>query len=183
MPGRVLCLVQPERKRRCHKAATPYKEQGFITMPYLVKSVDFFSICRESHESSVQINKAANHKVLLTDSCLLGVAELSSPHHVAVAAFDAEDRTGQQQNSFIFVTLDKKTKALFFWPESRNVPVVDVALVVADGDSNVPHFVHVKVKVVLVVVRRDPTDPHPPWLLARKDSHRVIVLEKEEWRE
>lgn len=114
MPGRVLCLVQPERKRRCHKAATPYKEQGFITMPYLVKSVDFFSICRESHESSVQINKAANHKVLLTDSCLLGVAELSSPHHVAVAAFDAEDRTGQQQNSFIFVTLDKKTQALFF---------------------------------------------------------------------
>lgn len=60
---------------------------------------------------------------------------------------------------------------------------MDVALVVADGDSNVPHFVHVKVKVVLVVVRRDPTDPHTPRLLARKHSHRVIVLEKEEWRE
>lgn len=61
-------------------------------MFYLVKSVDFLSICSEGHESSVQINKTANHKVLLTDSCLLRVAELSSPNHVAVAAFDAIDR-------------------------------------------------------------------------------------------
>lgn len=110
MLERVLCLVQPVRKRRCHKAAAPCKEKCFTTMPYLVKRVDFFSICGESHESSVQINKAANHKVLLADSCLLGVAELSSPHHVAVAALDAEDRTAQQQDkSFIFVTLHKKT--------------------------------------------------------------------------
>lgn len=59
---------------------------------------------------------------------------------------------------------------------------MDVALFVADGDGDVSHFVHVKVKVVLVVVRRDPTDPHAPRLLARKHSHRIVVLEEEEWR-
>lgn len=66
-------------------------------MPDLVKSVDLFSISSESHESSVQINKTANHKVLLTDSGLLGVAELPSPYHVAVTALDTEeDRTAAE---------------------------------------------------------------------------------------
>lgn len=67
-------------------------------MPDLVKRVDLFSISSESHESGVQINKTANHKVLLTDSGLLGVAELPSPYHVAVTALDAEeDRTAAER--------------------------------------------------------------------------------------
>lgn len=53
----------------------------------LVKRVDLFSISSESHESCVQINKTANDKILLTDSGLLGVAELPSAYHVAVTAF------------------------------------------------------------------------------------------------
>lgn len=57
----------------------------------LVKRVNLFSISSESHESSVQINKTADHKILLTDSGLLGVAELPSPYHVAVTAFYTEE--------------------------------------------------------------------------------------------
>lgn len=57
----------------------------------LVKRVDLFSISSESHESGVQINKTADHKILLTDSGLLGVAELPSPYHVAVTAFYTEE--------------------------------------------------------------------------------------------
>lgn len=56
---------------------------------------------------------------------------------------------------------------------------MDVALVVAYSDSYVPHFAHVEVWVVLVIVRRDPPNPHAPWLLTRKHSHRIIVLFKE----
>lgn len=119
MLERVLCLVQPVRmKYNCviKQPGLPLeKKTCLITMPYLVKSVDFFSISSESHESSVQINKTTNDKVLLTDSCLLRVAELSTPHHVAVAALDAEDRTVQQQNSFSFVTFNKKDKSCFFF--------------------------------------------------------------------
>lgn len=62
-----------------------------INISDLVKCVDLFSIGSESHESCVQINKASNHKILLTDSGLLGVAELPSPHHVAVTAFYTEE--------------------------------------------------------------------------------------------
>lgn len=61
----------------------------------LVKCVDLFSISSKSHESCVQINKAADHKILLTDPGLLGVAELPSPHHVAVTAFYAEEHRGK----------------------------------------------------------------------------------------
>lgn len=57
----------------------------------LVKSVDLFSISSKSHESCVQINKTANHKIFLTDSGLLWAAELPSPYHVAVTAFYAEE--------------------------------------------------------------------------------------------
>lgn len=63
----------------------------------LVKCVDLFSISRKSHESCVQIDKAANHKILLTDSGLLGVAELPSPHHVAVTAFYTEEHRGESE--------------------------------------------------------------------------------------
>lgn len=59
------------------------------------------------------------------------------------------------------------------------MPVVDVAFVISNGDSNVPHFVHVKMEVVLVVVGGYPADPHTTRLLARKHSHRIIVLGKE----
>ena len=52
-----------------------------------------------------------------------------------------------------------------------NLPVVNVALVVAHGDSDIAHFVEVKVKVVLVVVGGDPAHPHTARLLPRKDPY------------
>lgn len=59
----------------------------------LVKCVYLFSISSESHESGVQINETANHKILLTDPGLLRAAKLASPNHVAVTAlYTEEDR-------------------------------------------------------------------------------------------
>lgn len=71
----------------------------------LVKCVYLFSISSESHESCVQINKTANHKILLTDTSLLGAAELSSPHNVAVAAFDTEENRRAEKTSRLCVLI------------------------------------------------------------------------------
>lgn len=55
-------------------------------------------------------------------------------------------------------------------------PVVYVALVVAHSNSDIAHFGEVKGRIVLVVVRSDPADPHTRGLLASKDPHRVVIL-------
>lgn len=60
-----------------------------------------------------------------------------------------------------------------------NIPVMNVAFIITDSDSYIPHFAHVKMRVVLVIVWCDPAHPHATRLLARKHSHRIIVLEKE----
>lgn len=57
---------------------------------------------------------------------------------------------------------------------------MDVAFIIAHSDCYIPHFVHVKMKVVLVIIRCDPAHPHATRLLARKHSHRIVVLVKEE---
>lgn len=56
---------------------------------------------------------------------------------------------------------------------------MNVSFIVTYGDCDVSHFVEVKVRVVLVIVRCDPACPHTAGLLARKHSHRVVVLEGE----
>lgn len=64
-----------------------------------------------------------------------------------------------------------------------NLPVVNVALVVAHSDSDIAHFVEVKMKVVLVVVRGHPAHPHTTGLLPREDPYRVVVLRDDGRRE
>lgn len=57
---------------------------------------------------------------------------------------------------------------------------MNVAFIIAYSDCHVSHFAEVKMKVVLMIVRGDPTHPDTPRLLPRKDPHRIIILEKEE---
>lgn len=64
-----------------------------------------------------------------------------------------------------------------------------VAFVVAHSYSDTADFGEVKVRIVLVVVRGDPTHPDTGGLLPSKDPHRIIILKinekvrKFEWRE
>ena len=52
-------------------------------------------------------------------------------------------------------------------------------MLVSHGHCHCPDLAEVEVHVVLVVVRGDPAHPHAAGLLAGKDPHRVIVLEKQ----
>lgn len=82
-------------------------------MSDLVKCVYLFSISSESHKSCVQINEAANHKILLTDSGLLGVAELPSPNHVAVTSFYTEQDKEEKSEYLYIITFSFKLKIFF----------------------------------------------------------------------
>lgn len=53
-----------------------------------------------------------------------------------------------------------------------------VAFIITNSDCYVPHFVHVKMKVVLMIIRGDPAHPDATGLLTRKHSHRIVVLVK-----
>lgn len=55
-----------------------------------------------------------------------------------------------------------------------------VAFIVANGDRYISHFVDVKMRVVLMIIRGDPADPDAAGLLTRKHSDRIVVLVKEE---
>ena len=57
-----------------------------LPCPDLVEGVDLLPICGEVHEAGVEVDQAADDEVFLADPGLLGAAELSSPHHVAVTA-------------------------------------------------------------------------------------------------
>lgn len=142
-------------------------------MSDLVKCVDLFSICSESHESCVQINKTANHQIVLTDSGLLGAAELPAPNHVAVTAFYTEE----DRKPCIFVILNENT-VFVFCLERSIIPVMNVAFIIAYSDGHISHFAEVKMRVVLVIVRCDPAHPDTTGLLPRKHSHRIKVLVK-----
>lgn len=54
-----------------------------------------------------------------------------------------------------------------------------VAFIITYSDCYISHFAEVKMRVILVIVRCDPAHPHATRLLARKHSHRIIVLVKE----
>lgn len=154
-------------------------------MCHLIKCVYLFSIGCERHESCVQVNKTPNHKVFLTDSGLLGAAELPCPHHVAVAALDAKEQTKRsivgppqpfwnQNISFFF---------LFFFENLTffvNIPIMDVAFIVTNSDSDISYFAEIKVKIILMIVRSDPAHPHTSWFLTCEDPHRVVILENED---
>ena len=56
---------------------------------------------------------------------------------------------------------------------------MNVASNVTYSDCYIPHFVHVEMRVILVIVRCDPAHPYATWLLTRKHSQRIIVLVKE----
>lgn len=56
---------------------------------------------------------------------------------------------------------------------------MDVAFVIANSDCYISHFVYVKMKVILMIIRGDPAHPDATGLLARKHSHRIVVLGKE----
>lgn len=55
-----------------------------------------------------------------------------------------------------------------------------VAFIIANGDCYIPHFVYVKMRVVLMIIRGDPANPDATGLLTRKHSHRIVVLVKED---
>lgn len=55
---------------------------------------------------------------------------------------------------------------------------MNVPFIITDSDCHIPHFAHVVVKVILVIVWCDPAHPNATRLLARKHSHRIIVLKK-----
>lgn len=55
---------------------------------------------------------------------------------------------------------------------------MNVPFIITDSDCHIPHFAHVIVKVILVIVWCDPAHPNATGLLARKHSHRIIVLKK-----
>lgn len=89
------------------KADNALNKQDLTAIPRLkptnlVKGVYLFSISGKSHEPCVQINETANHEVLLTDAGLLGIAEFSSPHHVAVAAFNTVKDTKKTQDFKVY---------------------------------------------------------------------------------
>lgn len=54
-----------------------------------------------------------------------------------------------------------------------------VAFIIANSDCYISHFVYVKMRVILMIVRRDPAYPDATGLLARKHSHRIVVLAKD----
>lgn len=56
---------------------------------------------------------------------------------------------------------------------------MNVAFIVTDSDGYISHFVHVKMRVILVVVGCDPANPNATRLLSRKHSHRIVVLVRE----
>ena len=137
------------------------------TASHLVEGVDLFPIGCESHESCVKVNKAANHKVLLTDTGLLGAAELPSPHHVAVTALHTETTS----EDIKVLCLCEYCACVCVCTGTRYSPVMYVAFVISHGDCDISYFAEVKVQVVLVVVRGDPAYPHPTGLLSRNHSH------------
>lgn len=53
-----------------------------------------------------------------------------------------------------------------------------VAFIITNSDCYIPHFVHVKMRVVLMIIRGDPAHPDATGLLTRKHSHRIVVLVK-----
>lgn len=56
------------------------------------------------------------------------------------------------------------------------LPVVYVAFIITHSDCDVSHFTHIKMRVVLVVIRSNPAYPHATGLLSRKYTHRVVML-------
>lgn len=48
---------------------------------------------------------------------------------------------------------------------------MNVASVITNSDCYISHFIHVKMKVILMIVRCDPAHPHTTGLLPRKHSH------------
>lgn len=56
---------------------------------------------------------------------------------------------------------------------------MNVAFIIAYSDRHVSYFAEVKMKVILMIVRGDPTHPDTTRLLPRKDPHRIIILERE----
>lgn len=56
---------------------------------------------------------------------------------------------------------------------------MNVASIIPNSDCHVSHFVEVKVKIILVIVWRDPADPHASWFLSCKYPHRIVILKKE----
>lgn len=68
-------------------------------------------------------------------------------------------------------------KQLYF-VVSVYIPVMNVAFVITYSDCYISHFADVKMRVILMIVRCDPTHPHTTRLLSRKHSHRIIILLK-----
>lgn len=60
---------------------------------------------------------------------------------------------------------------------------MNVAFIVTYSDCYISHFADIKMKVILVIIRRDPAHPDATKLLSSKHSHRIIVLVKEDvWK-
>lgn len=55
-----------------------------------------------------------------------------------------------------------------------------VAFIITYCDCHVSHFAEIKMRIILVIVGCDPSNPHTTELLPSKNPHRIIILEKEE---
>lgn len=70
-------------------------------------------------------------------------------------------------------------KIHFYCEQEPAIPVMYVAFIIANSDCYISHFVYVKMRVVLMIIRGDPAHPDATGLLTRKHSHRIVVLERE----
>lgn len=69
-------------------------------------------------------------------------------------------------------------KIHFHCEQKPAIPVMYVAFIITNSDCYISHFVYVKMRVVLMIIRGDPAHPNATGLLTRKHSHRIVVLVK-----
>lgn len=73
-----------------------------------------------------------------------------------------------------------KLKIHFHSEQEPAIPVMYVAFIITNSNCYISHFVYVKMRVVLMIIRGDPAHPDATGLLPRKHSHRVVVLVKQD---